>query len=349
MYNNYKVVVNTAAGRRRYMQYLIPFVVASDMVDRYDIWVNTHNGADIEFFRQIAAKFPKVNLIWQPDGIVDGNKSINAFYRGCVEENTIYFKLDDDIVWMEPGAIEKMVRFRVDNPEYFLVTPLVINNALTTYFLQVHGKIKLDRYYNSSAAHPILWESGEFAKQLHQWFLNKRLYCDDYQSLHLNIGEGKMGMTRFSINAILWFGEEMKRFDGIVPGDDEEFLSCIYPTMHGMCNCWNGGAIMAHFAFFTQREQLDKAGIFEQYGDYLSREWEKDEKMRSIHNTIQAIVKYVHDNEGTLTRMPSPYKKADVIQKGILRKVYGKMPLPVRKAIKNMAISMRATPNYIES
>lgn len=51
MYNNYRIVVNTAAGRRRYMQYLIPFVISSEIVDRYDIWVNTHNGADIEFFK----------------------------------------------------------------------------------------------------------------------------------------------------------------------------------------------------------------------------------------------------------------------------------------------------------
>ena len=91
MYSSYNVVVNTAAGRRRYMQYLIPFVVASDVVDRYDIWINTHNGADIEFFRQVAAKYPKINLVWQPDGIVDGNRSINAFYKACIEENTVYF------------------------------------------------------------------------------------------------------------------------------------------------------------------------------------------------------------------------------------------------------------------
>ena len=46
MYQDKKVIVCTAAGRRRYMQYLIPFIVRSEMVDRYDIWINTHNGAD---------------------------------------------------------------------------------------------------------------------------------------------------------------------------------------------------------------------------------------------------------------------------------------------------------------
>ena len=56
MYQGYKIVINTAAGRRRYMQYLIPYIVSCDIVDRYDIWINTHNGADIEFFKRIAEK-----------------------------------------------------------------------------------------------------------------------------------------------------------------------------------------------------------------------------------------------------------------------------------------------------
>ena len=131
MYKGYKVVVNTAAGRRRYMQYLIPYIVSCPYVDRYDIWVNTHNGADIEFFKQMASRFPVVNLVWQPDGVVNGNASINAFYKACVEEQTIYFKLDDDVVWMEPGLIEKMIQFRLDYPQYFLVSPLVILNSAT--------------------------------------------------------------------------------------------------------------------------------------------------------------------------------------------------------------------------
>ena len=58
MYQNYKVVVNTAAGRRRYMQYLVPPILNADIVDRYDIWVNTHNMVDIEFFKKLAKKYP---------------------------------------------------------------------------------------------------------------------------------------------------------------------------------------------------------------------------------------------------------------------------------------------------
>ena len=307
MYNNYKIVLNTAAGRRRYMQYLIPYIVSCSIVDRYDIWVNTHNGADIEFFKQVADRFPVVNLVWQPDGVVNGNASINAFYKDCTESDTIYFKLDDDIVWMEPGLIEKMVKFRVDNPHYFLVSPLVINNSLATYLLEVEGKIRLDDYYNSYASHPVLWQSGIFAQELHEWFLDKYLKTGRWEELHL--GKKEMAMSRFSINSVLWFGEEMRKFAGIVPGDDEEFLSCIYPTRQGVSNAWNGDAIVAHFAFFTQREELDKKGILEKYGAVCAQQWHENETSAAVYDAVQAILKKINANEAELMTRKSPYKR----------------------------------------
>lgn len=306
MYQNYKIVVNTAAGRRRYMQYLIPYIVASPVVDRYDIWINTHNGADIEFFRQIAEAFPKVSLVWQPEGVVAGNASINAFYRACTEPDTIYFKLDDDIVWMEPGLIENMVRFRIENPEYFIVSPLVINNSLSTYLLQIMGKLPLDRYYNADSSHPVLWRSGHFATHLHRWFIENYLKTGRWSELH--VGTHPMGMTRFSINAILWFGDEMRRFAGEVPGDDEEFMSCIYPTRQGRANAWNGDTIAAHFAFFTQREQLDRAGILERYGQECRRLWAADPMMAPIDENVRRIMDDIAARESELTAAPSPYR-----------------------------------------
>lgn len=310
MYKNYRIVVNTAAGRRRYMQYLIPYIVSSDIVDRYDIWVNTHNGADIEFFKQVAAKFPVVNLVWQPDGVVNGNASINAFYKDCIETDTIYFKLDDDIIWMEPRLIEKMVAFRIDNPQYFLVTPLVINNSLSTYLLEMDGKIKLDNYYNASAGHPVLWRSGIFAQELHEWFLSRYLKTGRWEELHL--GKKEMGMTRFSINAVLWFGEEMRKFGGIVPGDDEEFLSCIYPTRQGVSNAWNGDAIVAHFAFFTQREQLDKVSILEKYGKICYEQATANNRLNESFRDVKHILDEVNANEYELIQRESPYRRVDV-------------------------------------
>ena len=61
MKGNYKIVVNTAAGRRRYLQYLIPFVVSNELVDRYDLWVNTTDKLDICFLEEMSKKYPKTS------------------------------------------------------------------------------------------------------------------------------------------------------------------------------------------------------------------------------------------------------------------------------------------------
>lgn len=291
MYGNYKVVCNTAAGRRRYMQYLIPQIISSDIVDRYDIWVNTMNIRDIEFFRMLADKYDKINLVWQPDGIIDGNNSINAFYRFCVDDDTIYIKLDDDIVWIEPGFFERMVRFRIENPQYFLVSPLVINNQKSTYVLQCLNKLSTARYQRADPFSKIFWKSGRFALELHEWFIGNYLEPCRYEELHC--GVRPMGLTRFSINSIVWFGSQMKLFGGIVEGDDEEFLSSIKPTELGLANCLYCDTIVAHFAFFPQRKLLDKGNILERYGAILHDRWSADSRMKEIDVYVQDCMQKV--------------------------------------------------------
>lgn len=268
MYQNYKIVVNTAAGRRRYMQYLVPLIVSNDLVDRYDIWVNTYNGADIEFFKRLAEKFPKINLVWQPDGI------------------------------------KKMVEFRVEHPEYFLVSPLVINNSLSTYLLQMRNKIKLDMYYNSCSNHPILWESAHFAAQLHTWFMDNFLSTNKWDELH--VGMQPMAMTRFSINAVLWFGKDLKKINGIIHGDDEEFMSSKYPTMIAKANCWNGNVIAAHFAFYPQRNYLDSQNFLERYGKIILDLY-KGSNAEYASNVVQSILRDIDSRATELEPICDPY------------------------------------------
>ena len=344
MYQNYKIVVNTAAGRRRYMQYLVPPILHTDIVDRYDIWINTHNMVDIEFFKELANKYAKVNLVWQPDGVVNGIASINAFYRDCCEENTIYMKIDDDVVWFEPELFEKMVKFRVDNPEYFLVSPLVINNALSTYLLQIHDKIKLDQYYPSICAERTICLDGWFAADLHNWFMDNYLKNDTYSKLY--VGKHPMGMARFSINCVLLFGSEMVKFAGEVPGDDEEYLSCIKPSQLGKCNCFNGNAIISHFAFGPQREGLDKMDILNRYGRILHEKWSHDVTLSAIDNDVQNIIRNVDTRTEELNKLKSPYKSVPPQKESFLMKWGKKIPANVRAAIRELQRKQKY--NFIE-
>ena len=293
--------------------------------------------------------YPKINLVWQPDGWVNGNASINAFYKKCTDENTIYFKLDDDIIWMEDGAIGKMVKFRVDNPQYFLVSPLVINNAQSTYLLQVCEKLKLNHYYNSAADNYILWRSGEFASQLHQWFL-KKINSKSINDLHL--GSRPMALCRFSINSIMWFGKDLAKIKGIVPGDDEEFMSCILPSKMGWTNCWNTDVILAHFAFYTQREQLDKCSILEKYGKVNFEYFNENKLLFDIYEQVQKVMTSIKDNESQLMQNPSPYSNKNP-EIPIIKddwQVFKKMiPSPLKRLIKKLLKKSNDNEEYILS
>ena len=286
MRRGYKVVCNTAAGRHRYMSLLVPYVLANDVVDRYDIWVNTLNPVDLRFFELLAQKYPKINLIYIDDNKFNGLKSLFGFYKYCTEKDTIYVKLDDDLIWLEPDAITKMVDFRIDNPDYFIVSPLVINNCSGAYLMQNAGKIRLKEYLSSAMTWESSWCSATFAYQLLDWFQEK-VKDDSYKELYM--GKKPIAMLRFSINMIVWFGSTFKEFGGICPkgSNDEEYFSVIKPTQLGVSNCINADVIVAHFAFTYQREELDKTDILLKYENLIKC---NDGKTSLLYEEIKKLV-----------------------------------------------------------
>lgn len=265
MRNGYNIVAVTAAGRRQYMKFLIPHILKSDMIDRYDIWVNTMSKLDIAFFKELENKYSKVNLVYQPDGKINGIASINAFYKYCVDPKSIYLKLDDDIIWMDNNALCTLVDYRINNPEYFLVSPIIINNGLCAYALYNSGKLKLSRYLKAYMEDVAGWCSPKFSEKYHRWFYDiiKSNCVEDVM-----ISNKEIAMNRFSINAVSFFGSSFNEFSGEVVGDDEEFLSVVKPTSLGCSNCFVGNSIMVHYAFSSQKKYLDGTDILKLYDEY---------------------------------------------------------------------------------
>lgn len=302
MYKSYKVVANTAVGRRRYLKYLLPQVLASKTVDRYDLWVNTIDKVDIAFFQAMAEEFPKLNLIWQPKGEINGIFSMADFYPFCQEENTIYIKLDDDVVWFASNFFEEICRFRVENPDYFLVSPMVINNGICTYILQSRGLLKTNEYLRCQG-YDLAVYNGVLAEQLHEWFITNYLKTNRYNELYC--GENIIAMQRFAINAVAWFGDAFKQFGGKVVGDDEEFLTIKYPVTKNLVNCFDCNTIVSHFSFSAQREYLDKTDILLEYEKYIAES--SDERLRKIYDRTSQILNIVNSRSSEICTAPLPH------------------------------------------
>lgn len=267
---NYKVVLVTPAGRRRYMSLLTRYTKRfGGIAERHELWLNTHDQEDVQWMRELAESDPFF-VIREPAWDINGAFSIAPFFRRCVELDTIYIRLDDDIVYLAPDAIEKMIQFRIEHPDLLLVFGNIINNSVVTHVLQRLGKLPIERgIAGYHCMDPIGWGDPKFAEWLHRHFLLVHRGMDGgVERLKFpmwNLMYSKEGRDRTSINFISWFGKTFREFGGIVAPDEEHDLNGPINARIGAQNAICGTAIAAHFAFYVQREYLDQTDLLSLY------------------------------------------------------------------------------------
>ena len=262
MFEGHRVVAVTPAGRRRYMELLVPQILGCALVDRYDIWVNTPDPGDLAFLEGVAKLDPRVRLVRHPDGAAPTIESIGAFHRTACDADSIYVRLDDDVVWLEPGFFETLLRFRIDHPDYFLVMPLILNNAVCSFLLQSFGRIETTKLLRPACMDEFGWRDPYLALDLHRMLID---LIERGETRRLHIAPSEIALNRFSINSICWFGKVMAGYAHEIGTEEEEDLSLLLPLKHGLRSCFAGNTIAAHFAFIFQRRKLETTGILEEY------------------------------------------------------------------------------------
>src|SRR6478672_13586439 len=88
--HDYKIVCVTPAGRRRYLRLLIPYVLSCPKVDRYDLWLNTANNADLAFMEAVARIDDRIRLVPLHDGKTPGGPAIHTFWPTAADVDTVY-------------------------------------------------------------------------------------------------------------------------------------------------------------------------------------------------------------------------------------------------------------------
>ena len=262
----YKIVVVTPAGRKKYMNILLSYILKQkNIIDQYRIWVNTTNAEDLNWFKELKIKYKDfITLEYLPKGIISsgGGSTVYHFYKNTIDKNTIYIKLDDDIVWLENNFAENLVKFRIDNPNFFIIFGNIINNAVIDHIHQKQG-IPYSQHIENNCLSKTGWESSTICEEKHINFI-KILKKDNIKQYKFDRYKAK-NHQRISINAICWFGKDFKEFSGIVGNDEEAWLSEIAPRQKDKKTCVCGSALCVHFAFWTQREYMDKTNILQIY------------------------------------------------------------------------------------
>ncbi len=266
-----RIVVCIPYGRRRTVSILMNYLRRDrGIIDEVQFWMNTdpEQVEDVAWAREQERIYKDwVHCMVQPFGQVLRPKQLNTgvFYAYATAPDTLYFRFDDDIVYVHPGYFREMVAYRLAHPDWFLVFGNIWNNAILSYIHQQAGRIGTEAGVVQSpyCMDPVGWASPDFGIYVHHVLLDAieagrvdEMLFDEYPL------EGK----RFSISNFVWRGEDALAWGGpTVERDEEIFLTEVWPTQQRLRNVICGRGLVAHYTFFTQRAAIEGTDILERY------------------------------------------------------------------------------------
>lgn len=269
MYKNYKVSIVIPAGRERYLSIMKKFLyrkMEEGLIDEVQLWLNTINPTDIAYIDSMGAENPKVKVYRLDEAIIPTWESYNAlqtykFFKHTHQDDTIYIRLDDDIIWIEEGAIEKICQARIDHPDAFAIYPNIINSTLCTSWHQEIGAlseeagiVRKERPGNPDWAYldAFNYTDTGLINHIHNTF--KKRYEEGSLSAYYLPSKSFDDYKHFSICSLAWWGK-----DKISPGTVEEpQLSYELPMLFKRPIWFVGDALMVHFSYHTQRTALER-------------------------------------------------------------------------------------------
>lgn len=304
MRQNFKVVAVTFAGRKRCMEILFPYITKyKHHIDEYYIYVATQNREDIQYIESFyEANKDFVKLIYHPpNSRFDKAHLWNIAYTQCKDPNTIYLKLDDDIVYIEESLFTDLIDYRIAHPEYLLVYPLIVNNVITSWYLQEwellsyttkthigdRWKQTLQRIYpfiktnerkgfkigditrQEEVLCPVSWGNTDFCIHAHRTFLEDILKNDlqKYRGEPFELNY----CYPMSIQCCAWFGKDMMELTtkyGEVY-EDEPWLSVFAPIWSNRVNAVYRNTLVSHYSYYVQHATLEKTDILDVYKSLL--------------------------------------------------------------------------------
>ncbi len=253
----YRCEIVTPAGRRRYLEILYKHL-KSQRADFavWQLWQNTKDAEDIAYMNRLAAENDWITVV-KPSWPYEENYSICKFFQYTKREDTIYIRLDDDIVFLSPNFIKELVAKRIEMPQYLFIYPNIINNAIISHLHHRNNLIDFNGLAGYECMDQMGWNNPQFCEKLHRAFINdvKSGNMDKWKTSY-NLWVCKH-FERVSINCICWFGKDMNHSIVTVERDEEVFLSCDSPRRLNRYNALVSSPICVHYAFFTQRKHID--------------------------------------------------------------------------------------------
>lgn len=250
------------------------------VLDRWDLWINTNNQSDIEYLNSLKQNDPEfINLI-QSDFPYNNwghpNLNISPFWNKAIDEDTIYIRFDDDVVFVAEGTIDAIIDFRIKNSQYLFIYPFTINNTHHSKNLQdrglvstQHGLVRTEEeLFGQGIYDPVGLLSPPFVRELHSTLFKHYQENTLQQLMTPEPIIWKYG-SQISINCICWFGSLMKIItplqEGKWPVDEENYLTTQAPKNLNMPLVTIPNTLISHYLFGPQRSQGEMFDILDEY------------------------------------------------------------------------------------
>ena len=267
MIDDYKIVIVIPAGRKRYMEVVLPFILREKkVIDKVILWVNTRDEGDLMYMDSLVKKhkgWVELDKRYSNTPLTGKSKQLHLFFDKYTSPDTVYIRLDDDVVWLDDKYIEKLALFTIENRQYALVYGNIMNNAVIDHIQQRRGLFPGVPIMGYNCLDPVGWRTPAVAEKKHRQLLidigNKDLKKYDFGRWELYNHE------RVSINSLAWVGTYTIKWIVDARVGEETWLSQIYPDKVNRINCVYGGALCAHFSFFTTRDHMDSTDILNKY------------------------------------------------------------------------------------
>ncbi len=277
MIDGHKVVAWTPYGRKETMSILYKYVVRdhdAGIIDEYHLYMNLDDNQheDLIFAQWLSSTYKWIILKERPGNEeVLHPKQLNTgrYYRYAIEPDTIYIRLDDDIVYVHDKAMERLAREKTTSPET-VTFPIIWHNAICSFWLQNMGKIPLEygRVREAYCMDPVGWGDQYFAEKIHRLLLDHiRADAVDELFLHHDI-QLPVGL-QFSVSCFAAHSDLYRKLDppGHLPYHEEEAWHTIRePHRSGKANMITGNALVAHLSFYPHTNYIRReTDILDQY------------------------------------------------------------------------------------
>lgn len=277
MIDGKRVVAWIPYGRERTVSILKEYLIRDHergIVD--ELWlclnVDPDQVGDLRYAYGLARDHGFIRVKDRPSGLPrlhPKQRNTGSFVRYMTDPDTVFVRLDDDIVYVHEDAIERIVRHKLQTPDSVCSFPLIWNNSVVSWFLQQAGIIPLSygRVGGPYCMDSMGWANGGFAVEIHRMLLEHvedgttdRVFL--YQDFPLQVG------MQFSVSCFASLGAYYAglKEPGVLEPDEEESWHTVHePRRIGQPNMIVGNALVSHYTFFPQQSIVFGTDILDRY------------------------------------------------------------------------------------